>query len=169
MITVIIECRHESEDLAKTLAALVAGAVEGVIRDVVIFMPEDDPDTLAVAEAAGCRVARESLAEAIGAGRGDWLLVLEPGARPLAGWLEALEAHLSKGGGPARFRSALPIWQRVMRLWKNSPLACGLLIRRQEVLAQAARAKRLADLVPSGRLVMLDCTLSPPDHDREKR
>ncbi|TIR96069.1 MAG: glycosyl transferase family 2, partial [Mesorhizobium sp.] len=36
MLSVLIETRNDEEGLARTLASLIGGAVEGVVRDVIV-------------------------------------------------------------------------------------------------------------------------------------
>ncbi|HUH48874.1 MAG TPA: glycosyltransferase, partial [Mycoplana sp.] len=37
MLTVLMECHNNEAELAQTLSALVAGAVEGLVRDVIVL------------------------------------------------------------------------------------------------------------------------------------
>ena len=37
MLTVLLECRDQEPELAQTLSVLVAGAVEGLVSDVVVL------------------------------------------------------------------------------------------------------------------------------------
>ncbi len=37
MLTIIMECRDDEAELAQTLSALVSGAVEGIVRDVIVL------------------------------------------------------------------------------------------------------------------------------------
>ena len=53
MISVIIQCHNQEAELAKTLSALVSGAVEGIISDVSIFDEGSSDGTATVADAAG--------------------------------------------------------------------------------------------------------------------
>jgi hypothetical protein len=99
MISVLIECLDEEHALAQTLAALVPGAVEGLVSDVIVIDRGSRDGSVKVADSAGCTVVKPAEAgEALSQARGRWLLVLEPGARPLAGWIEALSGHVADGG-----------------------------------------------------------------------
>lgn len=55
MLTVIMECRDHEPELAHTLSALVTGAVEGLVSDVVILDHGSRDGSSRVADAAGCR------------------------------------------------------------------------------------------------------------------
>ncbi|AMM83062.1 glycosyl transferase [Martelella sp. AD-3] len=104
MLSVVIETNHHEAELAHTLSTLVVGAVEGLVSDVIVLDRGSDDGTERVAEAAGCRYLRAwDLPEVIRQARGDWILVLEPGARPLSGWVEAIFEHMALETRPARF------------------------------------------------------------------
>jgi hypothetical protein len=100
MISVMMDCGADDARLAMTLAALVPGAVDGILRDVTLFDRDMDEATRRVADHAGVNVASPAaFHETIARARGDWLLLVEPGARPMDGWIEACEAHLARGPG----------------------------------------------------------------------
>ena len=161
MITAIIECRGEAGALASTLAALVPAAVEGVLRDVIVVASDADEETHRVAEAAGCRIVSDGIAEAVASARGEWLLLLEPGARPQPGWLQAIEMQVERGAAAARFRLGGG-WRGWLRrvTGRVRPLEQGLLIRRDLVMAQAKAARRLDDLARGRRGMTMDCGLA---------
>src|SRR2546421_11511137 len=85
MISVVISTRDSEVLLAATLAALVPGAVAGLVREVIVADGGSTDGTGTVADIAGCRFfasaeplgARLSLAAAMA--RADWLLFLRPG------------------------------------------------------------------------------------------
>ena len=54
MISVLIETKDGEEGLARTLATLVGGAVEGVVREVIVCDKGSTDHTHSVAEHAGC-------------------------------------------------------------------------------------------------------------------
>lgn len=139
MLSVLIETRAgEEERLARTLASLVEAAVEGAVREVIVIDADGAPGVAHVADHAGCRMAATQPA-AIEAARGDWLLMLEPGARLLQGWSESVLAHAAEAERPARLSRDRGLkGSLVRRLWGRSrPLARGLLIRRREAAALA--------------------------------
>ncbi|WAJ29773.1 glycosyl transferase family 2 [Antarcticirhabdus aurantiaca] len=98
MISVMMDCGADDARLAMTLAALVPGAVDGILRDVTLFDRDMDEATRRVADHAGVSVEHPAaFHEAIARAKGTWLLLLEPGARPIEGWIEACEAHMARG------------------------------------------------------------------------
>ena len=142
MLSALIETRDDEEGLARTLASLVGGAVEGVVRDVVVCDAGSADGTRAVAEHAGCAIAPD-LAAGIARAKGDWLLMLEPGARLAEGWVDEAVAHMAKFAMPARFSRApgsrAPFLSRAFR--RPSALFQGLLIRKQQAAILARKAQ----------------------------
>jgi hypothetical protein len=86
MITVVIPTLDSERSLVPTLAALVQGSAEGLVREVLLADAGSRDGTHAIADAAGCEIVRgpsdegSRLAAAAQAARGDWILFLEPGA-----------------------------------------------------------------------------------------
>ncbi len=93
MLSVVIATQDSERTLLPTLAALVPGAAAGIVRDVIVADAGSRDATLAVADVAGCRVLSSNagrgvrLKDAAGAARGRWLLFLQPGIVPEAGWV----------------------------------------------------------------------------------
>lgn len=137
MISVVIQASDGDEErLARTLASLVGGAVEGTVREVVVVLGTDAPGPFKVADHAGCRIAKTP-AEAIAVAKGDWLLMLEPGARLLEGWSESVMLHAAEADRPARLSrdaSVRPSFMARLRA-RRRPFAHGLLIRRKDASA----------------------------------
>ncbi|MBN9241658.1 MAG: glycosyl transferase family 2 [Mesorhizobium sp.] len=147
MLSVLIQTLDDEEGLARTLACLVGAAVEGAVREVIVCDGGSGDGTLAVAEHAGCRVATDGIADAIGGARSDWLLVLEPGARLEDGWTDEVAVHVGRSAIPARFSRApgsrAPFLSRLMA--RPTALAQGLLIpKRRAIAAHANDAETLA-------------------------
>lgn len=90
MISAILVTRDNEIDLAFALAPLVSAAVEGVLREVIVVDGGSRDATLAVADAAGCKISRgagrEALIEAAGDAKSDWLLFLSPLSVLDPGW-----------------------------------------------------------------------------------
>jgi hypothetical protein len=141
MLTVIIETNNSEEALARTLGPLVSGAVNGLLRDVIVHDTGSSDHTWKVAEQAGCVfVSKAPLVDSLRRARGDWFLFLEPGARLGSNWIEAVERHISMIQSPGRFtRSRLGRPGFLTRLTKReSPLADGLLISKRQAMALAS-------------------------------
>lgn len=148
MLSVVIETRNDEEGLARTLASLVGGAVEGVVRDVIVCDQGSTDQTHRVAEHAGCHYVTGGVAVGIGQAKGDWLLLLEPGARLSEGWIDEVVAHTAKRTMPARFSRAradrAPFLARVFS--GNRALAEGLVISKRQALALAKSARSVEAL-----------------------
>jgi glycosyltransferase involved in cell wall biosynthesis len=86
MLSVIIPTRNCEHALVRTLAALVPGAAEGLVSEVLVVDAESKDRTAAAADHAGCIVLHEpgslgqQLKAAAKAARAPWLLFLRPGA-----------------------------------------------------------------------------------------
>jgi glycosyltransferase involved in cell wall biosynthesis len=93
MLSVVIATQNCEHSLVATLAALVAGAAEGVIREVIVADAGSRDQTAEVADLAGCRllVSHESLGvrlnTAVTAARAPWVMVLRPGMVLDASWI----------------------------------------------------------------------------------
>lgn len=143
MLSVLIETRNDEEALARTLASLIPAAVEGVVRDVLVCDRGSRDQTHRVAEHAGCHfIAEGGIAAGIRQAKGDWLLVLEPGARLVEGWTDAVLDHVGKSMMPARFSRSrddrIPLFSRAFA--RPSALTTGLVIRKSQAAALAAKA-----------------------------
>ncbi len=164
MITVLIECKNQESALAVTLSALVAGAVEGLVADVVLLDRGSSDGSAELADAAGCRfLADPDLREVVRAARGDWLFLIEPGARPLIGWIDHLSQHMAAGRGPARLSPSrqyrLPFLTRISR--RASPLEHGLLIAKRQAVANARAGQSLDSLARGLGMARLTCEIVP--------
>ena len=149
MLSVLIETRNDEEGLARTLGSLVSGAVEGVVREVIVCDQGSSDQTDRVAEHAGCHfVASGGIAAGIRQAKGDWLLLIEPGAKLADGWTEAAIEHMATSTTAARFsrsRGAGPSFlSRLFR--RDRPLACGLVITKRQAAALASRARDAGSL-----------------------
>ncbi len=120
MLSVVIPTLDAGRDLPATLAALVPGAVSGLIREVIVADGSSCDPTVRIAEAAGATVIRAprgrgtQLAAGAAAARGDWLLflhadtVLEPGwETEVAGFIDQASAIGYEGPAAACFRLRL--------------------------------------------------------------
>jgi hypothetical protein len=102
MITALIRSDGALDALALTMAALVPGVAEGVLADAVVVMSEPREEVSFVAEAVGAKVVVASGSGAWSAAakvaRREWLLCLEAGDVPAAGWIGALERFIAVRG-----------------------------------------------------------------------
>ena len=149
MLSVLIETRNHEEELARTLASLVGGAVEGVVREVIICDAGSTDHTHMVAEHAGCRyVAEGGIGAAVRQAKGEWLVLLEPGARLCDGWMDSVLDHVTRSSAAARFsRSRQGRAGFLARVFSaNRPLADGLLITKRQAAALAQKAKHADDI-----------------------
>lgn len=94
MLSVIIPTLNSERMLVPTLAMLVPGAMNGVVREVTIVDGGSTDATLAIADAAGCAVVVSSaplggrLNAAAAAARSPWLMFLRAGTVLDATWVE---------------------------------------------------------------------------------
>jgi hypothetical protein len=113
MITVIFSARDAATELARSLAALVPAATEGVLREAIVIDAGSSDGTAEVADAAGCTIlagdARgETLRHAAADARAEWLLFLRPGVTLEPGWQNEALAFIDRAliAGEARERAA---------------------------------------------------------------
>ncbi|MDR6756200.1 glycosyltransferase involved in cell wall biosynthesis [Mycoplana sp. BE70] len=149
MLTVLIECHNDEPELAQTLSALIPGAVEGLVRDVIVLDHGSSDGSAKVADAAGCTfLTRWDLHEVVSSARGEWLLLLEPGARPLNGWIDAVGEYIGTSQAPARFAGSRnhrrPFPRRL--LGRRTALEQGLLLSKRQGIALAAPNASLAGI-----------------------
>src|SRR5215468_2482607 len=115
----VIATRDSELALLPTLAALVAGAAAGIVREVIVADAGSRDATAAIADGAGCRVLASTrrrgarLKAAAEAARAPWLLFLRPGVVLDATWVDETrrfieEVELSQCAGTyaAVFRAA---------------------------------------------------------------
>jgi len=108
MISVVIVTLNDEARLGQALGPLVAAAVRGVVREVVVADAGSDDATLEIAEDAGCRVVTGGLDAAKAAAKSDWLLILDPGARLRPDWEARARAHVESGArGSMRLNAGL--------------------------------------------------------------
>lgn len=130
MLSVIIPTHNNEFALARCLAALVPGAVDGVVAEVIVADRRSEDGTSKVADAAGCRLISldeprdERVAAALSAVvRGRWILVLEPTVALEPGWQREVSAFVESaeragcaGERTAVFRFAFDEFVRPRRI-----------------------------------------------------
>jgi hypothetical protein len=100
MLTVIIDARPGDAGLPGLLAQLTAGAVDGVVRQVLIVAPPHRAGIDELCEETGAE-AYPTLPAAAKAARAELVMILPSELRLRDGWIGALNAHLAAGGKPA--------------------------------------------------------------------
>jgi glycosyltransferase involved in cell wall biosynthesis len=101
MLSAIIATRESERTLVPTLAALVPGAIAGLLSEVVVADAGSRDATAEVADIAGCRllISEEPLGVRLKAAaattRTPWLLFLRAGCVPEPGWIGAAERFIA--------------------------------------------------------------------------
>jgi len=94
MISVVIATHDSERLLVPTLAALVPGALNGFVREVIVADGGSSDATATVADVAGCQFVATTaplgarLKAAAASARSQWLLFLPPGTVPDAIWID---------------------------------------------------------------------------------
>jgi hypothetical protein len=124
-ISVVIATHNSERELVPTLAALVPGALAGLVSEVIIADVDSTDDTAKVADEAGCKFLRGptqgvALRAAAQAARAAWLLFLAPGTVPDRVWIDEVERFMAASAitGTAKpqaavFRHATPVGSRL--------------------------------------------------------
>lgn len=115
MLSVVIPTRNDERTLVQTLAALVPGAADGVVRDVTLADGGSTDATLEIADLAGCNVVggfADRAGRLNGAARrakSPWILFLEPGAVLDDGWRHEVRSFVdaAERRGDAADRAAV--------------------------------------------------------------
>jgi glycosyltransferase involved in cell wall biosynthesis len=108
MFSVIIATHDSERGLVPTLAALVPGAMAGIVREVIVADAGSRDETEQVADIAGCRFLSSDeplgarLKAAVATARGDWLMFLRPGIVPGANWIEETIGFVQQAADPPR-------------------------------------------------------------------
>jgi glycosyltransferase involved in cell wall biosynthesis len=115
MISVVIPTLNYGRALPRCFDSLIAAAVGGLVKEVIIADGGSSDDTLAIADAAGAHIepAGKTRSACLIAGaaraRGDWLLFLHPETALETGWEAEAESFMAQGqpGRAGYFRFAL--------------------------------------------------------------
>src|SRR5471032_772256 len=100
MLSAIIATHESERSLVPTLAALVAGATDGLLGEVVVADGGSRDATAEVADIAGCHFMTsaepmgERLKAAAASTRQPWLLFLRAGCVPEPGWIATTERFI---------------------------------------------------------------------------
>lgn len=171
MLTVLLECRDNEPELAHTLAVLVSGAVDGLVSDVIVLDHGSRDGSARVADAAGCKFFDTwTLDETIRNARGDWLMLLEPGARPQSGWIEEILEYASLAKAPARFSPSRRFRRPFFKRWRRKgELELGLVLPKRQASALVQPGMDLKGLAKASAAKTLRSELIPAWVLRERR
>jgi glycosyltransferase involved in cell wall biosynthesis len=149
MISVVIETKDCEHALARTLAALVPAAAQGVVREVLVADAGSGDGTRVVADAAGCTIVEGGRARALALAKADWVLLLTPGVRLETDWfheaarfMEHVRRQNGRSHKAASFRRAVDDYglrARLAEAWAALSARLrpsgAILARREELLA----------------------------------
>jgi glycosyltransferase involved in cell wall biosynthesis len=102
MISVVIPTLNAERLLPRCFDSLIAGAVRGVVREVIVADGGSSDDTLAIADAAGAHIMRSGkgrgvqLADGAALAKSDWLLFLHPQTSLEQGWEVEAESFIGQ-------------------------------------------------------------------------
>ncbi len=147
-ISIVIPTLNASQELPRSLQALMEGLHSGLIRELVIADGGSTDATLDIADEAGAEIVRSSpsrggqLAKGCAAAKGEWLLVLHADTELQPGWSAVVSDHLPSDR-PAAFRlrfRAKGLGARWVSAWANMRSRLfglpygdqGLLVRRKD-------------------------------------
>jgi hypothetical protein len=164
MLTVLMECRDQEAELAQTLSILVSAAVEGLVSDVIVLDHASRDGSSRVADAAGCRFhAHWDIKDILRSARGEWLLLIEAGARPQSGWIDEVMEYLALNRQPACFSPSRnyrrPFFKRIGRA--VPPLEYGLFLSKKSGIALAKSGMDLTALAKGQKATKLSSELIP--------
>ena len=155
MLSVIIATNESERTLVPTLAALVPGATAGLVREVILADPGSRDATAEVADIAGCRMLVAAaplaarLAQAAQAARAPWLLFLDAGAVPQAGWIEETSRFIEDASLAGQADAVAAVFRAVSpALLRASPM--------REAIALLMQAAGLARHPSHGLLIGKD-------------
>ena len=147
MISVVIATLNDERTLGEALGALVAAAVDGLVREVIVVDAGSTDHTLEIADDAGARILKASGPDAFARGcalaRNDWLLLLDARTPPAEGWARAVADHIREHADQAAW---WPVGSGLLTVFARRPQA--VLIPRRLVspglsAALAAKGRRL--------------------------
>ena len=101
-VSVLIPTLNAAAELGETLAHLVDGVQDGVIRELILADGGSNDDTRAIAEAAGAVWVPASggrggqLRAGAAQARGAWVLILHADTHLAPGWVQAVSNHIAE-------------------------------------------------------------------------
>lgn len=112
-LSVVMPTLNAETTLPAVLAAVVPGAVSGLVRELMVSDGGSTDATIRIVEAAGGTVLTSQrgrglqLAAGAARARGDWLLFLHADSVPAPGWEDAVRRHMERDERAAVFRFRL--------------------------------------------------------------
>jgi glycosyltransferase involved in cell wall biosynthesis len=145
MISVVIATSNSERAMLPTLSALVAGAVEGLITEVIVADRGSRDGIAVVADGAGCKFMvvegplGRALKTAAADARAPWLLFLRPGTLLDAAWISDATRFVERpakdaGAAAAAFRRGTPARAGLREAWSLVAQAFGALPRPEQGL-----------------------------------
>jgi hypothetical protein len=147
MISVVIATDESEQLLVPTLAALVPGAMAGIVGDVIVADAGSHDGTGAVADVAGCHfevmpgTLGARLTQAAKLARAPWLLFLRPGAVPDITWVDETGRFVREAQFAARSDAQAAVFRRAPSGGGARPV----ILEAFALLASALRARPRAD------------------------
>ena len=166
MVSVLISAQNDERALARTLTILVQGAVDGLVRDVMVLVDDPSEAMIAVADHAGCQMKSNTELHAALAGlRSDWVFMLEAGAIPEMGWAEAIRTQILGSSGAVHFqrspRTPRRLWERLTKVERK--LALGVLMTKAQALTLMKGEINCEGLAKQAKSKALNATIMPYD------
>jgi glycosyltransferase involved in cell wall biosynthesis len=102
MISVVVPTANSERLLPRCFDSLIAGAVRGVVREVIVSDAGSTDSTQAIADAAGAHVVHSGknrgarMADGAATAKGDWLLFLHPETALEPGWEMEAESFIGQ-------------------------------------------------------------------------
>lgn len=102
MISVVVPTENSGRLLPRCFDSLIAGAVRGVVREVIVSDAGSTDGTLVIADAAGAHVVHSrknrgaQMADGAAIAKSDWLLFLHPETALEAGWEMEAESFIDQ-------------------------------------------------------------------------
>lgn len=138
--------------------------MEGLVSDVIVLDHGSQDGTSRVADAAGCRFhSRWDIKDIVRSARGEWLLFVEPGARPQAGWIDEIAEYIALNKLPARFTASRGYRRPFLKRFGRAvpPMELGLLMPKSQALATARSGMALAEFAKGQKPRKLASELIP--------
>jgi glycosyltransferase involved in cell wall biosynthesis len=135
MLSVVIPTHDSERGLLPTLAALVPGAVAGIVREVIVTDAGSSDASAGIADGAGCRVLVASgprgarLKAAADAAHGPWLLFLQPGSVPDATWIDETRRFIDEATLRGRADTYAAAFRRVPASFRPTLIEALALLR----------------------------------------